>query len=133
MTIQQKIIKNKVGLLGLAEELGNVSKACKIMVFSRDTFYRYKELMDDGGIENLSDRSRKKPNLKNRVDELVEAAVVTMAFKYPAYEQTRASNELRKRGTFISPAGTRSIWIRHNLETFKNAYLHLKRNQRKKG
>ena len=67
MTVQQKIIKNKVGLLQLAEELGNVSKACKIMGFSRDTFYRYKELVDEGGFDNLIDKSRRKPNLRNRV------------------------------------------------------------------
>lgn len=71
MTIQQKIIKNKTGLLSLAEELQNVSKACKIMGFSRDTFYRYKELVDEGGMENLVDKTRKKPNLKNRIDEAV--------------------------------------------------------------
>lgn len=38
----ERIIKHKVGLLNLAEELGNVSKACKVMGLSRDAFYRYK-------------------------------------------------------------------------------------------
>ena len=47
----QKIIKHKVGLLNLAEELGNVSKACKIMGLSRDTFYRYKAAVDEGGVD----------------------------------------------------------------------------------
>ena len=54
MTVQQKIIQNKFGLLNLAEELGNVSKACKIMGFSRDTFYRYRELMNEGGMGALN-------------------------------------------------------------------------------
>ncbi len=46
-----KVIKHKVGLLNLAEELGNVSKACKMMGLSRDTFYRYKSAADEGGVE----------------------------------------------------------------------------------
>jgi len=58
----QKIISHKVGLLNLAEELGNVSKACQIMSLSRDTFYRYKAAVDDGGVDSLIDTSRRKPN-----------------------------------------------------------------------
>ena len=50
----EKIIKHKVGLINLAEELGNVSKACQVMGLSRDTFYRYKSAVDEGGVEALS-------------------------------------------------------------------------------
>lgn len=119
MTIQQKIISNKLGLLNLAEELGNVSKACKVLGFSRDTFYRYQEAMNEGGIEALTEKSRRKPNIKNRIDEAIEAQVVQMALDYPAYGQKRASNELRKIGVFLSPAGVRCVWLRHDLETFQ--------------
>ena len=133
MNVQQKIIKNKVGLLELAEELGNVSKACKIMGFSRDTFYRYKELRDEGGIENLMDRTRRKPNHKNRVDEQVEKAVIEFAFENPAYGQLRASNELRKQGVFISSGGIRSIWLRNELETFKKRLKFVEERVAKEG
>lgn len=115
-----KVIKHKVGLLNLAEELGNVSKACKMMGLSRDTFYRYKAAADEGGVEALFDQSRRSPNLKNRVDPTIEAIVVDYALEEPAHGQTRASNELRKRGTFISPSGVRSVWLRHNLACFNN-------------
>lgn len=115
----QKIIKNKVGLLNLAEELGQVSKACKLMGFSRDTFYRYKSAVEQGGVEALLDKSRRQPNIKNRVDEVTEQAVLDFALNYPAHGQLRASNELRKVGIFVSPSGVRSIWLRNQLASFK--------------
>lgn len=115
-----KIIKHKVGLLNLAEELGNVSRACKVMGLSRDTFYRYKTAVEEGGVANLFDKSRRQPNLKNRVDDMTEQAVITHAVDYPAHGQLRVSNELRKNGIFVSPSGVRSIWLRHDLANFKN-------------
>jgi len=115
---EKKIIKNRVGLLNLAQELGNISKACKVMGFSRDTFYRYQDALDSGGVEALLDSNRKKPNKKNRVEKFIEDAVVEYAFEQPAHGQTRVSNELRKKGISISPAGVRGIWTRHDLKTF---------------
>ncbi len=114
------IIKHKTGLLNLAEELGNVSQACRIMGVSRDTFYRYQEAMNNGGVESLLNANRRVPNIKNRVDEATENAVVKHATDFPAHGQTRASNELRKTGVFVSPSGVRSIWLRHNLACFKD-------------
>lgn len=114
-----RIIKHKTGLLNLAEELGNISKACKMLGVSRDTFYRYKEAVEDGGVHALLDKNRRIPNHKNRVDPGIEAAVVAYAVEQPAHGQVRVSNELRKRGTFVSPSGIRSIWLRHNLANFK--------------
>lgn len=119
MHTSNRIIKHKAGLLNLAEELGNISKACKVMGVSRDTFYRYKELADEGGVEALINRSRRVPNIKNRVDEVIESTVVAYAVEQPAHGQVRVSNELRKRGVFISASGVRSIWIRNDLENFK--------------
>jgi transposase InsO family protein len=113
------IIKHKAGLLNLAEELQNVSKACKIMGVSRDTFYRYQELVETDGLDGLINRNRRTPNIKNRVDEVIEQAVISYAVDFPAHGQHRTSNELRKRGVFVSGSGVRSIWLRHKLENFK--------------
>ena len=82
---------------------------------SRDTFYRYKSAVEDGGVEALFERTRRKPNLANRVDQATEDAVIKSATDFPAYGQARTSNELRKLGVFVSPSGVRSIWLRHDL------------------
>ena len=114
-----RIIKHKAGLLNLAEELGNVSRACKVMGVSRDTFYRYQDLVEHGGLDALIDKDRRAPNIKNRVDEATERAVIGYAIAQPAHGQHRTSNELRKKSVFVSGSGVRSIWLRHNLENFK--------------
>jgi transposase InsO family protein len=118
-SFNQNFIKHKVGLLNLATELGNVSRACKVMGVSRDTFYRYHNAHEEGGIEALLERTRRKPNPKNRIEESIEAAVVAYAIEQPAHGQLRASNELRQRGIFVSPSGVRSVWLRHSLASFK--------------
>lgn len=120
LNTNDKVIKHKVGLLNLAEELGNVSKACQIMGLSRDTFYRYKSAVEDGGIEALIDANRRRPNPKNRIEPVIEEAVIAYAIEQPAHGQVRTSNELRKRGVFVSPSGVRCIWLRHDLARFKD-------------
>ena len=106
-------IKHKLGLLELAEQLNNVSRACKVMGVSRDTFYRVKNAHEDGGIEALLAKSKKISNPKNRVEPHVEDAVLKLAIDNPALGQARVSNELRKVGVFVSGGGVRSIWLRH--------------------
>lgn len=127
------IIKHKAGLLNLAEELGNVSKACKVMGFSRDTFYRYQELAQEGGVDALISRSKRTPNLKNRIDPAIEKAVLDYAVEQPAHGQHRTSNELRKTGIFVSGSGVRSIWLRHGVESFKKRLQALEEKVAKEG
>ncbi|MGS1029961.1 IS481 family transposase [Burkholderia glumae] len=132
-SLNQNVIRHKIGLLNLAAELGNVSKACKVMGLSRDTFYRYQNAVTEGGVDALFDSNRRKPNPKNRVEESTEIAVLAYAMEQPAHGQVRVSNELRRRGIFVSASGVRSIWLRHELSSFKLRLVALENQVAEKG
>jgi transposase InsO family protein len=119
MTRQEKIIKSKVGLLQLAKELKNVSRACKTLGYSRDSFYRFRELYATGGEAALVDMSKRQPVPKNRVAPEVETAVVEMGIEQPTWGQVRVANELAKRGLSVSSSGVRTVWQRHDMENMK--------------
>jgi transposase InsO family protein len=119
MTHEQKIIRAKVGLLELAKQLGNVSQACQMMGYSRDSFYRFKELSETGGEMALQELTRRKPLLANRTPAEVEAVIIELSLEQPAFGPIRIANEVRTRGPSISPAGVRGVWQRHDLETMK--------------
>ena len=125
MTRSHKLVRAKMNLIDLAEYLKNVSEACRVMGVSRQHFYDIKAAYEEGGIAALKEKSRRKPNHKNRIAPEIEEHVINLAVEYPAYGQVRASNELRRKGVLISAGGVRCVWMRHGLETFKKRLTRL--------
>ena len=110
-------VKAKVAFLKLAQELGNVSKACEIYGYSRDSYYRFKKQYEAGGEAALIEHTRSKPILKNRVSEEIKQQVIDIALEHPELGQRKVSRMLTEKGFPISTNGVRSVWLRYDLET----------------
>jgi len=118
MTATTESTKRKLSLLQLAEELGNVSKACKIMGYHRDTFYEVRRAFQVGGVGALVEQRRGPKNAHpNRVAPEIEEHILALSLEFPTYGAQRTANELRLREVNVSPSGVRGVWLRHDLET----------------
>ena len=129
MTALSQSTRRKLSLLQLAEELGNVSKACRIMGYHRDTFYEVRRAFQVGGVAGLVEERRgpKGPH-PNRVSEEVEEKILAYALDHPTHGQQRVANELRLQNINVSPAGVRGVWMRHGLETRHRRLLRLEQH-----
>jgi hypothetical protein len=128
MTALSQSTRRKLSLLQLAEELGNVSKACQIMGYHRDTFYESRRAFQVGGTAVLVEQ-RRGPKLPhpNRVAPEVEEQILASSLDRPSDGEQRVANELRIRNVQVSPAGVRNVWLRHGLETRSKRLLRLER------
>jgi transposase InsO family protein len=131
MTALSQSTKRKLSLLQLAAELDNVSKACAIMGYHRDSFYEIKRAFQMGGTAALveSRRGPRQPH-PNRVSAEVEAAILDYALTFPTHGATRTANELRLSGVTVSGSGVRGVWLRHDLETRHKRLLRLEAKAR---
>jgi transposase InsO family protein len=124
-------IKRKLSLLQLAEELGNVARACKIMGFHRDTFYEVRRAFQTGGVAALVENRRGARNPHpNRLAPEIETRVLDYCLVRPTHGAQRVSNELRLQGVEVSPSGVRAVWLRHDLETRYKRLMRLERESR---
>ena len=131
MTALTQSMKRKLSLLQLADELGNVAKACRIMGFHRDTFYEVRRAFQTGGVAALveSRRGARAPH-PNRIAPEIEARVLDYCLQRPTHGAQRVSNELRLAGVEVSPSGVRGVWLRHDLETRYKRLMRLERESR---
>lgn len=131
MTTEQKVARRKLSLLELATDLGNVSKACKVMGYSRQQFYEIRRNFQTFGSEGLLDRlpGAHGPH-PNRVSEEVEKSILDHALTFPTHGPLRVSQELALKGTDVSSGGVRGVWGRHNLLTRHERLLRLERETR---
>jgi len=113
-------LKEKLMLLELALYAKNVSAACAYMGVSRKSYYRIKKAYDEGGVEALAKKSRKVPNLKNRIPKKVEKAILKLSIEDPSLGKKRMSKVLKVKEIEVSPTGVRNVWVRHDLETIND-------------
>ena len=133
-TVQaEKIARRKLSLLQLAQELGNVSKACRIVGYSRQHFYEIRRTFQLHGADGLLDRmpGAKGPH-PNRVAPPIEKAILAHALKHPTHGAQRVADELMLRGLQVSSGGVRGVWIRNDLKTRHERLLRLKETVRKR-
>jgi transposase InsO family protein len=128
MTAKTESTRRKLSLLQLAEELGNVSKACRIMGYHRDSFYEIRRAFQIGGTAGLIEQKRgpRGPH-PNRVAPEIEEKILAYALEHPTHGQQRVANELRMQNLQVSPAGVRNVWMRHDLETRHKRLLRLEK------
>ena len=128
MTTNAKIARRKLSMLELAQELGNVSRACKIMGYSRQQFYEIRRNFQTYGADGLIDRlpGARGPH-PNRVSAEIEQAVLDHALDHPCHGALRVEQELRLKGVQVSSGGIRGVWQRHNLLTKHDRLLRLER------
>jgi transposase InsO family protein len=129
MTTDKKIARRKLSLLELASELSNVSKACKVMGYSRQQFYEIRRNFQAYGADGLIDRlpGTRGPH-PNRVPAEIETAILDHALEHPCHGATRVEQELRLKGLSVSSGGVRGVWQRHNLLTKHDRLLRLEKS-----
>jgi len=133
MTTEEKVVRRKLSMLELAKELNNVSKACKVMGYSRQQFYEIKRNYQIHGIEGLIDKipGAKDPH-PNRVSEEVEKAILDHSLEFPTRGPLRVAQELALKGIHVSSGGVRGVWSRHNLLSRFDRLLRLEKHAGRK-
>lgn len=134
MTEQQYLIKRKLNVVEFAEQMKNISEACRRLGVSRQHYYDIKSTLQEEGIEGLLEKTRKSPRIANRFSPEIEQAILDYCLEEPVHGQQRVANELnRKKGWNISGGGVRSFWLRNDLQTKALRLKRLEEHSAKEG
>ncbi|HZQ21897.1 MAG TPA: helix-turn-helix domain-containing protein [Terriglobales bacterium] len=133
MSTREKLIKARLGMLALAEELQNISWACRRAGISRSHFYEIKEAFERYGAEGLAPQLRRKPRMPNQTPPELEAKILEMTEQYPTYSYMRISQQLKLIGIGASPSAVRCVWQRHGLVVRYQRLLWLERKTAERG
>jgi len=115
MSTTEKLIKARMGMLALAEQLNNVSAACRRAGISRSHYYEIKEAFEKFGAEGLAPQTKRKPRMPNQTPPELEAQILEMTERYPTYSYLRISDQLKLVGIGVSPSTVRAVWQRVGL------------------
>lgn len=129
MTATDKVARRKLSLLDLAKDLDNVSRACRVMGYSRQQFYEIRRNFQTYGADGLVDRlpGTRGPH-PNRVPAEIEQAILDHALAHPCHGATRVEQELRLKGIQVSSGGVRGVWMRNGLLTKHERLLRLEKS-----
>jgi transposase InsO family protein len=110
----------RLRLLALADELGNVSEACRLMGVNRSTYYAWKRQADRQGLEMLRPRERRRPQMPNQLSVMVEQKILAVSLGHPGHGPRRIASKLARPewgGLIVSPNGVYKTLCRHGLNT----------------
>lgn len=127
MTMQDRLINAKINILQLAQELGNISKACKKAGIARSSFYEIKKAFEQFGREGLEPKPRRVPQMPNAYAEDLVQKILAKTRECPSYSYTRIANELQLTGVAVSGPGVRKVWERHGLSKRLARFLWLEK------
>lgn len=132
MTEHDVLVGFRLRLFTLADELGNVSAACRAMGVDRSTYYRWKQRVDRWGLEALNVRERRRPRMPNQIGPHLEQRIVAFALGHPGYGPRRISAELARPkwgGLRISEHGVWRVLVRVGLNTRNKRFALVARHR----
>ncbi len=133
MSTREQLIKARMGMLALSDELKNIAKACKLAGVSRSHFYEIKKAYETFGKEGLAPQNRRRPRMPNQTPPELERQILQMTEQYPTYSYVRVANQLKLVGIGASPAAVRYVWQRQGLATRFSRLLWLERRSAEGG
>lgn len=133
MSTREQLIKARLGMLALADELKNIAKACKLAGVSRSHFYEIKKAYETFGKDGLAPKPRRRPRMPNQTPPELERQILAMTEQYPTYSYVRLADQLKLVGVGASIAAVRYVWQRHGLSTRFARLLWLERRSAEGG